>query len=125
MIQLKKNRSRIRLFLGAFIMLVLALGFNILLTFATLEKLYVNAFISKYNVVAQDLQRNLATAIRFGKSIDHFIGMDKLIQETLHHPATEQRNTGKSATNKKRPIGFHYRSGWTYFIQQQYTGCGN
>ncbi|MGD9826752.1 hypothetical protein, partial [Desulfobacter sp.] len=67
MSHLTKNRSRMRLFSGAFIMLVLALAFNILLTSATLEKLYVETFISKNNVVAKDLQRNLETALRFGK----------------------------------------------------------
>ena len=100
MTQLKKNRSRIRLLSGAFVMLVLALGFNILLTFATLEKLYVKTFIAKNNVVAQDLRHNLETAVRFGKSVDNFIGMDKLIQDTLQHLAAEQSNTGKSGTNK-------------------------
>lgn len=89
----KKNRSRIRLFSGAVLMLLLALGFNILLTSATLERLYVKTFISKNKVVAQDLQHNLETALRFGKSIDKFVGMDKLISETLHHLVSEQKAT--------------------------------
>ena len=67
MSQLKKTGSRINLFSGAVIMLVLALGFNILLTSATFEKLYVEIFISKNNVVTKDLQRNLETALRFGQ----------------------------------------------------------
>lgn len=91
MSQLKKTRSRIHLFSGAVIMLVLALGFNILLTSATFEKLYVEIFISKNNVVAKDLQRNLETALRFGKRIDKFIGMDKLILEARQHLAPAQK----------------------------------
>lgn len=75
-------------------MLVLALGFNILLTSATLEKLYVTTFISKNKMVAQDLQHNLETALRFGKSIDKFVGMDKLILEAWQHLAMQQKTKG-------------------------------
>ena len=92
--QFKKDRSRIRLFSGAVLMLVLALGFNILLTSATLEKLYVKTFISKNQVVAQDLRHNLETALRFGKRIDKFVGMAKLISEALQHLVSQQKSTG-------------------------------
>ena len=98
MSQLTKNRSRIRLFLGALIMLVLALGFNIILTSATLEKLYVETVVSQNNVVAKDLQCNLETALRFGKSLDKFIGMDKLILEAWQHLPPKQKRTGASST---------------------------
>ncbi|MGM0653936.1 MAG: MFS transporter [Thermodesulfobacteriota bacterium] len=100
MSRLKKTRSRIHLFSGAVIMLVPALGFNILLTSVTFEKLYVETFISKNNVVAKDLQRNLATALRFGKSVDKFIGMDKLILEARQHLVSAQKETGKSGTDE-------------------------
>ena len=96
----KKTRSRIRLFSGAFIMLVLALGFNILLTSATLEKLYVETFISKNNVVARDLQRNLETALRFGKSVEKFIGMDKLILEARQHLTSPTPKASLSGTDE-------------------------
>ena len=81
-------------------MLVLALGFNIILTSATLEKLYVETFISKNNVVAKDLQCNLETALRFGKSVDKFIGMNKLILEAWQHLAPKQKKTGASGTDE-------------------------
>ncbi|HRF89368.1 MAG TPA: MFS transporter, partial [Desulfobacter postgatei] len=100
MSHLTKNRSRMRLFSAAFIMLVLALAFNILLTSATLEKLYVETFISKNNVVAKDLQRNLETALRFGKRFDKFIGMDKLILEAHQHLTPKQKEAGDPDTDK-------------------------
>jgi len=100
MSHLTKNRSRMRLFSGAFIMLVLALAFNILLTSATLEKLYVETFISKNTVVAKDLQRNLETALRFGKHFDKFIGMDKLILEAHQHLTPKQKEAGDPDTDK-------------------------
>nr|WP_319395343.1 MFS transporter [uncultured Desulfobacter sp.] len=90
----KIDRSRIRLFSGAVLMLILALGFNILLTSATLEKLYVKTFISKNKVVAQDLRHNLETALRFGKSVDKFVGMDKLILDAWQHLTSQQKRTG-------------------------------
>ncbi|WP_020589849.1 MFS transporter [Desulfobacter curvatus] len=96
MSQFKKNRSRIRLFSGAVIMLVLALGFNIILTSATLEKLYVETVVSKNNVVAKDLQHNIETALQFGKTIDKFIGMDKLLWEARQHLASPKKATGAS-----------------------------
>ena len=100
MSRLKKTRSRIDLFSGTVIMLVLALGFNILLTSATFEKLYVEIFISKNNVVAKDLQRNLETALRFGKRVDKFIGMDKLILEARQHLAPTRKKTGEAGTGE-------------------------
>lgn len=81
-------------------MLVLTLGFNILLTSATLEKLYVETIISKHNVVAKDLQRNIETALTFGKHVDKFIGMDKLILEARQHLAPQQKKPGASGTDK-------------------------
>ncbi len=81
----RKTRSRIHLIAGALVMLVLALGFNALLTSATLEKLYVETIVSKYNVAAKDLQRNLETALRFGKSLEKFIGIDRLIDNAQQH----------------------------------------
>ena len=42
-----------RLFAGGFVLLVLALGFNALLTYGSLEKLYVEAIVSSYQVVGK------------------------------------------------------------------------
>lgn len=80
-----RTKTRMRLITGALIMLILALGFNALLTSASLEKLYVEAIVSKYNVIAKDLQRNLENSLRFGKSLEKFIGIEKLLKETQHN----------------------------------------
>ncbi|QTA82471.1 Major facilitator superfamily transporter [Desulfonema limicola] len=78
----KMGKAKIRLIFGSLIMLILALGFNALLTSASLEKLYIEAIVSKYSVIAKDLKRNLENSLRFGKSLENFIGMDKLLEET-------------------------------------------
>ena len=71
-----------RLFAGGFVLLVLALGFNALLTYGSIEKLYVASIVSSYQVVGKDLQRKLEQSLRFGKSIQKFIGMNNLLEET-------------------------------------------
>lgn len=73
---------RFRLIFGAIFLLCLALGFNALLTINKLESLYVNAVVSKYAISAKDLQRKLEKSLRFGKSIQKFVGMDEVLAET-------------------------------------------
>ncbi len=80
---LSRKITRMRLIAGSLIMLILALGFNALLTSATLEKLYVETIVFKQNVMVRELQRNLETALRFGKNLEKFIGMDRLLNDTL------------------------------------------
>lgn len=71
-----------RLFAGGFALLILALGFNALLTYGSLEKLYVASIVSSYQVVGRDLARKIEQSLRFGKSIQKFIGMNNLLEET-------------------------------------------
>jgi predicted MFS family arabinose efflux permease len=73
---------RLRLIVGAIFLLCLALGFNALLTINKLESLYVNAVVSKYAISAKDLQRKLEKSLRFGKSIQKFVGMEEILAET-------------------------------------------
>lgn len=83
----KKHRSssvrvKLKLIASAFVLLVLALGFGALLTMSSLEKLYVSSIVSEYQVVGKDLQRNLEQALRFGKNIQKFVGMNRMLEET-------------------------------------------
>ena len=73
---------RIKLFAGGIVLLILALGFNALLTYGSLEKLYIESIVASYQVVGKDLQRKLEQSLRFGKSIQRFIGMNNLLEET-------------------------------------------
>lgn len=72
----------IRFVISALILLILALGFNALLSLNSLEKLYVESIASQYSAIGRDLQRNLEKALRFGKSLEKFVGMDKILHET-------------------------------------------
>ncbi len=77
-----RRGMRRRLMAGALLLLVLALAFNVLLSLSSLENLYVRSLVSKYSVVGKDLKRNLEKALRFGKNIEKFVGMDRLLAET-------------------------------------------
>ena len=73
---------KLRLIVSALVLLVLALGFNVLLSFTSLHKLYVESTVSPYRVIAQDLQQKLERSLGFGKDIKKFVGIKKLLEET-------------------------------------------
>lgn len=85
--QPKRNgRSlKLRLIASAIVLLMLALGFNAMLSLNSLEKLYVASIASQYNAIGKDLQRNIEKSLKFGKSLDKFVGMDKVLEDTKQH----------------------------------------
>lgn len=91
---------RIKILGIAILLLILAQAFNASLSISSFEKLYRNSLISSYQVVARDLQRNVKTAIRFGKPIDKFIGMTRLMEEVKHN-IPELHNVSVSLPNGK------------------------
>ena len=66
----------------AFLLLALSLGFNIMLTTASMEKVFTEAVVSEYRVVAGDLQRGIARALKFGKRLDKFTGIQRILDTT-------------------------------------------
>jgi len=99
----RKNSSflKTKIIVGAAFLLILALGFNSLLTSSSLEKLYVESLASSYQVFGKDLQIKLETALRFGKKLEKFIGMEALLEHTLGNMALQSSAEGRRATNKK------------------------
>lgn len=91
---------RIKILGIAILLLILAQAFNASFSISSFEKLYRNSLISSYQVVARDLQRNVKTAIRFGKPIDKFIGMTRLMEEVKHN-IPELHNVSVSLPNGK------------------------
>lgn len=85
----KSSFIKTKLLLGATLLLILALGFNALLTYSSLEKFYVESLASSYRVIGKDLQIKLETALRFGKQVEKFIGMDPLLENTLRNMALQ------------------------------------
>jgi len=75
---------RIKILGIAVLLLILSQAFNASLSISSFETLYRNLLISSYQVIARDLQRNVKTAIRFGKPLEKFIGMNQLMEEVRH-----------------------------------------
>jgi len=90
---------KVRLFAGGCLLLILSLGFNALLTYGSLEKLYVESVVSSYQVVGKDLERKLQQSLRFGKNIQKFIGMNPLLQETRNRLASRANARAASASS--------------------------
>lgn len=74
-----------RLIVNTLVILTLALGFNAMLTLSSLEKFYVESIASQYSVVGKDLKRNIERSLGFGKSIENFVGMDKILEDTKNN----------------------------------------
>lgn len=72
---------RLKIFIGALLILILAQGFNGGLSLSSLEKLYVKSLISSFEVVGNDFFIKLQSAIRFGKSLEKFYGIDRALKQ--------------------------------------------
>ena len=87
-----KNRSfKFKLILSSVILFILAVGFNTLFTLTSLEKLYIETNVSEYRVIAKDLHRNIENGLYYGKSLNSYVSIDKLL-------ATEKQNLLKKVT---------------------------
>ena len=80
--QKKKSSMRQRLVISSLVLFIVGLGFNAFFTFTSLEKLYVESIVSQYRVIGKDLQRSLENGLRYGKTLQNFIGIEKLLAET-------------------------------------------
>ncbi len=87
-----------KLIFATTVMILAALSFNAFLTSATLEKLYVKTLASTYGIIGRDLQISIEKAVRYGKKIDKFVGMDRLLQKT-HQQMNRDGNTAFQMEN--------------------------
>lgn len=82
---------RFRVFITSILILLLAQAFSASLSISSFEKLYRNSLISSYQVFARDFQRNVSSAIRFGKPLEKFVGITALMEE-IHRNNPELEN---------------------------------
>jgi predicted MFS family arabinose efflux permease len=85
------NSINIKLIISSILLLILALGFNTMLSLSSLEDIYIDSTFSKYTAIGNDLKRNIEKSIKFGKNINKLIGMDDTLKETLKY--LEQDNS--------------------------------
>ena len=82
-VRLKVSVQR-KLIFSAIFLLIISLSFNALLTLGSLEKLYVESTVSQYQIIGTDLQRNIDRSLRYGKRIEKFVRIDKILSETQY-----------------------------------------
>jgi hypothetical protein len=77
-----RTRQRFGLKITLIVVLIIALsqGLGTFLSVLSFEKIYLKALLSKYEVLGKDLQRQIQQALRFGKPLDLFLGMDRLVE---------------------------------------------
>jgi len=86
--KLKASINR-KLILSAILLLIISLSFNALLTLGSLEKLYVESTVSQYQIIGSDLQRNIDRSLRYGKKLNKFVRMDKMLADTQYSLTTK------------------------------------
>ena len=78
-----------KLIFSAIFLLIISLSFNALLSLGSLEKLYVESTVSQYQIIGTDLQRNIDRSLRYGKKIDKFVRMNKMLSDTQYSLTTK------------------------------------
>ena len=73
---------RLRLIALSLVLFTIALGFNVVFTSASLDKLYIDSMMSRYRVTVMDLQRKIETGLRYGKIMDNYYGLETLGKNT-------------------------------------------
>ncbi|UCG11661.1 MAG: MFS transporter [Deltaproteobacteria bacterium] len=71
---------KLQLLLSAILVLLLAQGFSVALTVSSFGKFYTNSLVSSYTVVGRDFQRNVESALRFGKPIEKLYGIERFME---------------------------------------------
>jgi len=87
------SRSGQGRFGGKIILIVLTIialsqALGTFLSVLSFEEIYLKTLISKYEILGKDLNRRIEQALKFGKPLDRFLGMDRLV-EALFRRADE------------------------------------
>lgn len=72
-------RDTLKITLIAILILLLSQAFMIVLVANSFEKIHVASELARYAVAQKDFKRQLEGALRFGKTLDNLLGMDRLI----------------------------------------------
>jgi hypothetical protein len=83
--QSQKYLKKIIGFRGRIIFIVvgiLSLSYSLgtFLSVLTFEKIYLKELTSKYEILGKDLKRKIETALKFGKRLDGFVGMENIVR---------------------------------------------
>ena len=70
----------IKIILIVFSILVLSQLLGTFLSVLSFEKIFIKTLTSKYEIIGKDIKRRIEQSLRFGKSLDRFVGMDRLVE---------------------------------------------
>ncbi|MGE5372914.1 MAG: MFS transporter [Solirubrobacterales bacterium] len=73
------SRTRKILFLSVIIQVVLVLGFTGALNVSSFKANYTKSLVASFAVAGSDTVRNIEYAVKYGKPLDNFYGMEKLL----------------------------------------------
>ena len=81
----QKSVKNIIGFRGKIILIVvgilsLSYSLGMFLSVLSFEKIYLKALTSKYEILGKDLKHKIETALKFGKRLDGFVGMENLVK---------------------------------------------
>jgi hypothetical protein len=81
----QKSLKNIIGFRGKIILIVvgilsLSYSLGMFLSVLSFEKIYLKTLTSKYEILGKDLKRKIETALKFGKRLDGFVGMENLVK---------------------------------------------
>lgn len=85
------TKLRLKLFLGCLFILVVSQAFNGALSLTSLEKLYTRSLVSSFEAVGNDFLLKLQAAVRYGKPLDKFFGIEKALDKA-HNDLPELSN---------------------------------
>lgn len=74
-----------KIIIFSIIILLLSQAFMIVLVSSSFEKTHLESVLTSYAVPQKDFNRKIEAGLRFGKDLDHLIGMDTLINEYADH----------------------------------------
>lgn len=70
----------IKIILIVFSVLVLSQLLGTFLSVLSFEKIFIKTLTSKYEIIGKDIKRRIEQSLRFGKSLDRFVGMDRWVE---------------------------------------------
>ena len=81
--ELSKNKGRVIFITISTILLIIVLGFTGALNIMSFQENYSESLISSYTVLGGETVGKIEYAIKYGKPLDSFWGMDKLLKEII------------------------------------------
>jgi hypothetical protein len=76
-------RFQTKIFISALTILVLTISLNSVLSISSFEHVYLKSLISTYEAGGKNLKRKIEQSLSFGKPLDNFEGMEKLLKNFL------------------------------------------